>query len=246
MQSEDDRLADVFDMDERPPRRAVAGHPDLFGGPREPGQVVKNDVEAHTRASAECRGVAQEHRREICVGERSDIAFDQHLTFGISGLRIGRRLLVTIAAVLGRTIDTARRGIHKARDAGLLASPRQGYRAEVINGVSRALVQLAERVVRQLGQMHDRVEPFDVLWRYPAHVLGKGERPRGAIVVKPAIPVKAAINPDDVEPPLQQLRPENGADIPVDTGNEYPHSRHLHPKESIPEVGQKYAPDAAI
>src|ERR1700730_10550602 len=108
MQSEDDRLADVFDMDERPPRRAVAGHPDLFGGPGEPGEVIENDVEPHSWAGAECSGVAQEHRRETSIGERADIPFDQHLTFGISGLRIGRRLLVTIAAVLGRTIDAAR------------------------------------------------------------------------------------------------------------------------------------------
>jgi hypothetical protein len=37
------------------------------------------------------------------------------------------------------------------------------------------------------------------------------------IVVKPSVAIKAAIHPDDIEPPLYKARPENGPDIPVDT-----------------------------
>jgi hypothetical protein len=76
--------------------------------------------------------------------------------------------------------------------------------------------------------MYGRVEPFDILRRDPTHVFGKGERARLEIIVKPAVSVEAAIHPDDLKPLLQKLRPENGADISVDAGNQYPHSRHLY------------------
>ena len=62
LQGEDDRLADVLDVDQRPPRRAVARHPDLSRGPGKAGKIVEDNVEAHARAGAECSRVAQEHR----------------------------------------------------------------------------------------------------------------------------------------------------------------------------------------
>src|SRR5215472_12544162 len=37
LQSEDHRLADVLDVNQRPPWRSIARHADLSGGPREPG-----------------------------------------------------------------------------------------------------------------------------------------------------------------------------------------------------------------
>jgi hypothetical protein len=59
------------------------------------------------------------------------------------------------------------------------------------------------------------------------------------IVIKPAIAVKAAINPDNVEPPLHKLRPENGADISVDARNQYSHSRHFCPvKKATAQIGK--------
>src|SRR6516164_2560215 len=99
-ESEDHGLADIFNMDQRPPWRSVARHSDLFGGPGEPGEVIENNVEPHSRADAECSGVAQKYRREMGIGEGSHIAFDQYLASGISGLRVGCRLLVAFAAVL--------------------------------------------------------------------------------------------------------------------------------------------------
>src|SRR5215472_11162120 len=100
-ESEDHGLADVLDMDQRSPRRTVTCHPDLFGGPGEPGEVIENNVEPHSWAGAECSGIAQKYRREMGVGERADITLDQHLAPGVSGLRVGRRLLVAFAAVFG-------------------------------------------------------------------------------------------------------------------------------------------------
>ena len=45
LQGEDDRLSDVLDMDQQAPRSSVAGHPNLLSSPREPGQVVEDNVE---------------------------------------------------------------------------------------------------------------------------------------------------------------------------------------------------------
>src|SRR5262252_8363683 len=87
--------------------------------------------------------------------------------------------------------------------------------------------------------MDDRVEPFDILRAHPAHVFSQGERPRTRVVVKPAIAVKAAIHPDNVKPLLQKRRPEYSADITIDTGHQYPHSRHIHlVKRSVPEISK--------
>jgi hypothetical protein len=46
--------------------------------------------------------------------------------------------------------------------------------------------------------MHDRVEPFDILWGHPPPVLGESRRPWAVGVVEPAVVVKAAIHPDNI------------------------------------------------
>ena len=65
LQSEDDRLADVLDVDQRSPRRSIARHPDLFRGPGELGEVIEDNVEPHARAAAKYRGVAQEYGEKL-------------------------------------------------------------------------------------------------------------------------------------------------------------------------------------
>src|SRR6516164_1965627 len=59
------------------------------------------------------------------------------------------------------------------------------------------------------------------------------------IIVKPAIAVKAAINPDNLKPSLHEFRPENGADVAIDTSNQYTHS--LSTLQKISRGCQNYA-----
>jgi len=101
----------------------------------------------------------------------------------------------------------------------------------MINFIRRTFVQLTEGIVRQFGKVHDRIEPCDIRRGHPPHVFGESQRSRAVVVVEVAIAVKAAIYPDDVEPPLHEPRPENRADIPIDPGYEYPHSRHIYPRD---------------
>ena len=96
----------------------------------------------------------------------------------------------------------------------------------MVNLIGRALVQLSERVVRQLGEMHHRVETLNILRRRPALILRESQRPRVIVVVEPAVSVEAAIHPESVEPTFHEPRPEHGADIPINAGNQYSHSFH--------------------
>jgi hypothetical protein len=86
----------------------------------------------------------------------------------------------------------------------------------------------AERVVRQFGEMHDRIESYKVSSSDLPHVLRVRQRSRVVVVIEPAITVKTTINPDSVETVFQEPRSEHGANIPVDAGNQYPHSRHVY------------------
>ena len=106
-ESNDNRLTDVINMDQRSPWCSIARHLDLFGSPGESGKIIEDNIETHTRTGAECCCVAQEHGRKTGVSERADITFDQHFALGIDGLRIGCRSLVALDSVLGRTIDAA-------------------------------------------------------------------------------------------------------------------------------------------
>src|SRR6516164_9849119 len=73
-ESKDDRLTNVVDMDQWSPRCSIAGHLDLFDGPRKAGEIVEDNIETHSRTGAECRCVAQEHGRKMGICERADIA----------------------------------------------------------------------------------------------------------------------------------------------------------------------------
>ncbi len=140
-------------------------------------QVVEHDVEAHARRGAVRRRVAQEHRAEIAAGHRADVALDQRLAFGIGGLRIGGRGLVEEVAG-ARAVDAARGGVDEAADPGAAGGLGERYRALVVDLVGDRRVVLAQRIVRQLRQVRDRVAALEILGRDVAQVLV--ERARAA------------------------------------------------------------------
>ena len=98
----------------------------------------------------------------------------------------------------------------------LLAGPRQRDRADAVDLVGCPFVQLTEWIIRHPGKVNDPFDPLDILRGNLAHVLTEGERTRAVIIVKLAIAVKSAINPDNVEPPRHELRSENDANISLD------------------------------
>src|SRR5260370_451836 len=123
-------------------------------------------------------------------------------------------------------VDAAGRRIDERRDARFLAAPRQLDRAGVVDREGRARIMLAERIIRELCEMDDRVVAGDVARRDLPDVLVDGAGPDAGVVVEPAASVEPAIEPGDRMPVLEKHRAEDGADIPIRTGNQNPHSSH--------------------
>ena len=83
-----DRLRDVQRVHKRPPRRAVTCHRNVVLDPRQPAQIVEHDVEPHPRRRPERGRIPQERRRELIIGHRGQVVFDQRLALGIGRQRV--------------------------------------------------------------------------------------------------------------------------------------------------------------
>lgn len=64
--------------------------------------------------------------------------------------------------------------------------------------MGQAWVELAERVVGELGHVHDGLEPGEVVLGEVAQVAGQDGDPVGAGLIEPAGAVEAGVEPDDV------------------------------------------------
>ena len=220
-----DRAADIEDMDERAPRPAVAVHPDHLLRPRMPGQVVDHKVKALPGRGAERGRVPQEGRREVVGGHRPDIALHEHLALGVcrQGLEPGRLRAVLVAP---RTVDAARGHVDEPLHAGFPGECREPDAAEVVDLEGDVRVELPDRIIRELGKMHDGIESAQVLHRQVPDVLVEpGRRPVHA-VVQPAHPMEAAVDPDDVVPLSEQVRREDRPDVPLAPGDQDSHQLH--------------------
>src|SRR5262245_15546694 len=98
-------------------------------------------------------------------------------------------------------VDAARGCINEPRDTHPLAQPRQGYGALVIDVVRDLGIMLAQGVVRQFGQMNDRLISHQVLLdELPDILVQTRGRATDAGVVEPPITVKTRIQPYDIVP----------------------------------------------
>jgi hypothetical protein len=221
-----DGLADVFHVHDRTPRAAVAGHGDPLRGPCEGRQVIDDDIEAHPRRRPITGRIAQEHRAEVIVRHRAHIPLHQDLALRVCGLRVdGCGLVQEVAGT--RAIDAAGRRVDEPADARLAGGLGQADRAEVIDLVSDLRAVLAERIVGQFGQVHHRITARQVLGAGIAQILVQSEGGPAqvtVVAVQPAIAVIAAVQPDNLEPALHQIRAQYRADIAVDARDEYLHS----------------------
>src|SRR5262249_58086519 len=118
-----------------------------FGRRRESAKVVEDYVEAHPRARANRGGMPKEDGRETRISESLNILFDKDLASCVSRLWHRGGLLIALATIFGRAIDTARRRIDETWDTGVLTRPRQRNRTAMIDVVSDSLVKIAKRIV---------------------------------------------------------------------------------------------------
>ncbi len=94
---------------------------------------------------------------------------------------------------------------------GALGRRREPDRAEVVDVVRHLADPVADRVVRQLGHVHDRVEAHQVVRRDVPDVLDQGVRRLVHAVVEPPVLVVAGVEAGDVVAAPEQGRGEQAA-----------------------------------
>src|SRR5688572_22808696 len=229
------RLADVEDMHQWPPGRAVGIHPDLPVAPGEAREVVHDEIETLAWRCAIGGGVPQEGRREIVRRHRAHVPLDEQLALGVRSEGLGLPLLV-LRLVGARAVDAARAEVDEAADAGFPCEAGQAYGALVVDRVGDVRRQLAHGIVAELREVNHRIVAGEVGRGQAPDVADQDPRQRPDAVVEPADPVEPGVAAADLVPPLHEDAAEQGADVAVAAGEEDPRHRY--------QTFQGAAPDA--
>lgn len=160
----------VANVNDGTPGRAVTFYVNAAGGVGPGDEIVKNDVQAESRGNAIGGGAAEISGREIFVGERSEIAFDEDFRFGVSGdgIEDGRFIVHGFAA---GTVGAAGRKKDEAAHACGLAELGETHGSQVIDLVGELRIEITERIVGERSEMNDGVETCQVGEGKIAHVL---------------------------------------------------------------------------
>src|SRR2546425_10932012 len=92
-QDSEESPTDVFDVNQRSPRRSIALQHNLAGRMSEADEVVHHEIDAQRGGYAVCCGIAKERRAEILIRERRDISFGADLGFSVRRDGIELRVL---------------------------------------------------------------------------------------------------------------------------------------------------------
>ena len=128
--------------------------------------------------------------------------------------------------VAGGAVDAAGRHVDEALDAGLPGEGGQADAAVVVDLERDVRVELADRIVRQLGKVDDRVEAAQVLHGDVPDVLGHPGRRAVHAVVQPADAVEAGVEAGDVVAAVEQIGAQDRADIALAAGDQDSHQFH--------------------
>ena len=208
----------------------VAGHGDLFARPRQRTQVVQYDVEAHARRRPVGSRIAQERDAEPVVGKRRDVTFDVDLAVRVRGLGIGRRRLVEEVAARTDPVHAARGRIDEPLHPGRPGGCGYANGTLVVDAEGDLGPVLAERIVRQLREVNDRIVAREILRHDRAEVpQDRSRRRRHAerIEVQAAIAVETGIESGDVVAVSHQDRRHSRANIAFRPGDQNSHGRPL-------------------
>ena len=208
----------VLDVDDRPPRLAVAEDDDPPVGERGARQVVQDRVEAHPGRQAVDRSVAQEGRREAVAREFPDRLLAPDLGTRVEGPRVERRSFVHRLRA-GLAVHDARRREQKATHLGLAREFREPHGRLVVDLLGPGLVQVADRIVRERRQVDHGVEGAQVGRLQVADVLAD-RRNRYRVAGDRAVVEVAGVEPDDVVAALQQPRRHDRAEVTAVPGDQ--------------------------
>ena len=110
---------------------------------------------------------------------------------------LGRLGLEVIA--VADAVDAARGGVDETRYAGAYRRLGQVDRSDVIDLIGNRRLVLTERIVGELGEVHDRVKALQIALGDLADVFVEARRKSsGLIVVQPAVAVVTGVEPRDV------------------------------------------------
>ena len=96
----------------------------------------------------------------------------------------------------------------------------------VVDRVGELLVELAERVVRQRGQVHDRVDPVEVAPLHVADIAGDSGAGGGGQRSEVAPVVEDGVEADHVVARRLEHAASDRADVAAAPGQEYAHTTH--------------------
>ena len=218
---------DVADVDERPPRSPVAQDPHLARRVRPADEVVEHEIEPQPRRDAVDGRVPHEHGRERGAGalEQRRLRFD--LRLGVRGQRRELRGLVERTRPGRGAVHAAGRREDEARDPrGAAGVGERDGRVEV-DCARQPGVEVAERVVREAGEVHDGVEALDLRRPGVADVEPLG-RHGGAGGVEVAALVEEGVEAGDVVARVGEHLGHDRPDVAVVAGDE-----NLHPAGNV-------------
>src|SRR6185437_13963972 len=104
---------------------------------------------------------------EVVVGKCCEIVLGRRLRARVRGERSDGRLLAA-QSFFGKSVHAAARRKDEPARPGLSRAPCQLYRRAVVDGVGDLLEGLADRIVRDRGEMDDACDSLERrLWRLP-------------------------------------------------------------------------------
>ncbi len=216
-----DRARHVLDVDQRPPRRAVALEPYRARRQRPPDEVVENDVETEAWRDAVGGREPQRHRRELVAREGCQRALAAHLRLGIGREGCKRRGLVDREPGARGAVHAAGRREHEPRDStGPSQLGEPGGRL-VVDGVRQSLVELPDRVVREGREVDNGIEAVNVLFPHVTDVQPNLRRWRRDSEV--AALVQRRVETDHVVAGRLEHGPRDRAHVPAAPRQQNPH-----------------------
>ena len=230
-------------MHHRPPLRAIAHQRQHAVAPGAPGHAVDREIEAHARAVAVQRGLAQHRDAKALACQRQHALLGANVGGGIGGERLGRVALVTDHLRVLEAVDAARRGQEVAPDPGRPGHRGAAHARGVVDLFGRSREQLAARIIGDRRQIDDMVDTLQVALIEAADVGPDALEP--GMLGQQMGAEEEAIERAHLVALRQQHRHQRRADVAARTGHQNPFHGHRWPCTGLRRAADRREPRPA-
>src|SRR5262249_40486758 len=185
------------------------------------------DVEPQPRGSAEDRCITHRDGCEIVASELEETFFSPDLRFGVRCERTQGRGLSELRVRSGGAIHRARRSEHEAADSGFTCRACQNERPVAVDVFCEVWMEIPERVVRQGGEVDDRIKAPQVGRSYIAHV-GNSAAHGTQVCAEIAASKELSIEASHVVAGGSKVRRQNRPNVAMVTRDE-----NFHPRRTV-------------